>query len=43
MDEKQVGVFKQVGPIVGNVDELLKRAKRLETQSDGSQGKRDRC
>ncbi|CAF4682521.1 unnamed protein product, partial [Rotaria magnacalcarata] len=37
MDEKEVDVFKQVGPIVSDVNELLKRVKRLNQQMDSSQ------
>ncbi|CAF0869889.1 unnamed protein product [Rotaria sordida] len=37
MDEKEVDVFKQVGPIVKDVNELLKRVKRLNQQIDSSQ------
>lgn len=36
MDEKEIDVFKQVGPIVDNVNELLKRVKRLDQQMDTS-------
>ena len=36
MDEKQVNVFKQVGPIVNNINELLKHVQRLDQQSDTS-------
>jgi len=32
LDEKEVDVFKQVGPIVDDVNELLKRMKRLNQQ-----------
>jgi hypothetical protein len=38
MDEKEIEVFKQVGPIVSDVNELLKRVKRLD-QIDASGGK----
>jgi hypothetical protein len=34
MDEKEIDVFKQVGPIVNDVNELLKRVKRLDLQVD---------
>ncbi|CAF4637841.1 unnamed protein product, partial [Rotaria sp. Silwood1] len=37
MDEKEIDVFKQVGPIVSDVNELLKRVKRLNQQIDPSQ------
>lgn len=36
MDEKEIGVFKQVGPIVNDVNELLKRVKRLDQQVETS-------
>ncbi|UJR36135.1 hypothetical protein I4U23_028869 [Adineta vaga] len=36
MDEKEIGIFKQVGPIVNDVNELLKRVKRLNPQEDTS-------
>lgn len=36
MDEKEIEVFKQVGPIVDDVNELLKRVKRLDQQMDTS-------
>ena len=39
MDEKEVDVFKQVGPIVNDVNELLSRVKRLNQQVDTSQSK----
>lgn len=39
MDEKEISIFKQVGPIVDNVNELLNRVKRLD-QFDLSNGKR---
>jgi flagellar hook-associated protein FlgK len=39
MNEQEVDVFKQVGPIVKDVNELLKRVKRLNQQVDTSQGK----
>jgi hypothetical protein len=34
MDEKEIDVFKQVGPIVDDVNELLGRVKRLSQQFD---------
>ncbi|CAF1365146.1 unnamed protein product [Adineta ricciae] len=37
MDDKEVDVFKQVGPIVNDVNELLSRVKRLNQQVDASQ------
>ena len=37
MDEKEIDVFKQVGPIVNDVNELLKRVKRLDQQIDASE------
>ncbi len=39
MDENEIGVFKQVGPIVNDVNELLKRVKRLDLQVDTSGSK----
>ena len=39
MDEKEIDVFKQVGPIVNDVNELLKRVKRLDQQIDISDSK----
>lgn len=36
MDEREIDVFKQVGPIVNDVNELLKRVKRLDQQVDTS-------
>jgi hypothetical protein len=36
MDEKEIDVFKQVGPIVDDVNELLERVKRLSPQFDTS-------
>jgi hypothetical protein len=36
MDEKEIDVFKQVGPIVNDVNELLKRVKRLDQQTETS-------
>ncbi len=39
MDEKEIDVFKQVGPIVNDVNELLKRVKRLDLQVDTSGSK----
>jgi hypothetical protein len=36
MDEKEIDVFKQVGPIVNDVNELLKRVKRLDQQIETS-------
>ena len=36
MDEKEIKVFKQVGPIVNDVNELLKRVKRVNQQTDTS-------
>ena len=36
MNEKEIDVFKQVGPIVDNVNELLKRVKRLDQKMDTS-------
>lgn len=37
MDEKDIDVFRQVGPIVNDVNELLKRVKRLDqVDSSGS-------
>lgn len=38
MDEKELGIFKQVGPIVNDVNELLKRVKRLNQKLDTSEG-----
>jgi hypothetical protein len=38
MDEKEIDVFRQVGPIVNDVNELLKRVKRLN-QIDTSESK----
>ncbi|CAF2387249.1 unnamed protein product [Rotaria sp. Silwood2] len=37
MDEKELDVFKQVGPIISDVNELLKRVKRLNQQIDTSE------
>lgn len=39
MNEKEMDVFKQVGPIVNDVNELLNRVKRLNQQVDTSQSK----
>ena len=33
MDEKQINVFKRIGPIVDDVNDLLNRVQRLEQQS----------
>lgn len=38
MDEKELDVFRQVGPIVNDVNELLKRVKRLDQQINTSDG-----
>ena len=40
IDEQEIDVFKQVGPIVTDVNELLKRVKRLNQQIDISHSKR---
>jgi len=37
MDEKEINVFKQVGPIVNDVNELLIRVKRLNQPIDTSE------
>jgi flagellar hook-associated protein FlgK len=37
MDEKEIDVFKQVGPIVNDVNELLKRVRRLDQQIETSE------
>jgi hypothetical protein len=36
MDEQEIDVFKQVGPIVNDVNELLTRVKRLNQPVDTS-------
>ena len=39
MDEKQIDVFKRVGPIIDDINNLLKHVETLNQQTGVSEGK----